>query len=93
MTGTTLAIRKEAHPPMTATVTTPRSSGHLLDFEGLDVFSLGADDSDTVVTAAGGFRFRAADNFLLGAAAEIPLTGDSGELTKWRVTADVVIRF
>lgn len=64
-----------------------------LTAEGFDVFSLGGTDANSIVSIAGGFRWRILDNLMLGAAAEVPITDRDGELTNWRVTADAVITF
>ncbi len=71
----------------------PNRNGLGLPFEGFDVFHFGAADTDTVITAAAGFRVQATERALLGAAFEIPLTDKDEGITTWRVIADMVFRF
>lgn len=71
----------------------PNRNGLGLPFEGFDLFHFGAQDTDTVITGAAGFRYQALENALIGAAFEIPLTDKDDGVTNWRVIADAVIRF
>jgi len=61
-------------------------------FEGLDLFSTGAENPASVITFAAGSRFKLGKNLLAGVAYEIPLTDDE-DILDWRLTADLVIRY
>lgn len=63
-----------------------------VDFEGVDLVSLGSSDSGTVVTAAGGARYRFNRHFQLGAAYEAPLTNRE-DLIDHRFYVDLVLSF
>ncbi len=63
-----------------------------LDFEGFDLVNFGSMDSGTVATIAAGARFPITDNFMLGSAFEIPVTGRE-DITNWRVYVDAIITF
>lgn len=68
----------------------------LIDFEGGDLFNLGAVNSGSnrdFVSTAVGFRSRLTDAATLGFAYEIPLTNDENSLMKDRVTLDLVWTF
>ena len=68
----------------------------LVQFEGGDLFNLGAlnsDDNRDFVSAAFGFRSRLTDNIDAGAAYEIPLTNENNSLMESRVTVDLVWKF
>jgi hypothetical protein len=68
----------------------------LVQFEGGDLFNLGAvnsDDNRDFVSAAFGFRSRLTDNIDVGAAYEIPLTNEDNSLMESRVTVDLVWKF
>ena len=62
-----------------------------LGIEGVDVFNLGCTDCGTVLTAAGGFRFRATDHILIGAAYEKTIARD--DLEDSRAYIDMIIHF
>lgn len=63
-----------------------------LGFEGVDLVNLGcAADCGTVLTAAGGMRFRATDNLILGLGIEKSIARD--DLLDWRSYVDLVLHF
>jgi len=63
-----------------------------LGFEGVDLVNLGCSAGcGTVLTAAGGMRFRATDNFLLGFGVEKSIGRD--DLLDWRGYFDVILHF
>jgi hypothetical protein len=67
-----------------------------VNFEGGDVFNLGAVNSTEnrdFVTAAFGFRARITDAVNVGAAYEIPLTNEKESLMDERVTVDLIWNF
>jgi hypothetical protein len=61
-------------------------------FEGFDVVSIGGSNVSSVVSFAGGARYKIMDHLLAGIAYEIPLTDDE-DILDWRLTADLVIYF
>ena len=68
----------------------------VVEFEGGDLFNLGAvnsDDNRDFVSAAFGFRSRITDSIDVGAAYEIPLTNEDDSLMESRVTVDLVWKF
>lgn len=68
----------------------------VLEFEGGDVFNLGAVNSGAnrdFVTAAFGFRARLTDSVNVGAAYEIPLTNEEDSVMDERVTLDLIWNF
>ena len=63
-----------------------------LGFEGVDLVNLGCSaDCGTVLTAAGGMRFRVTDNLLLGLGVEKSIARE--DLLDWRSYFDLVIHF
>ena len=67
-----------------------------VEFEGGDVFNLGAVNSDEnrdFVTAAFGFRARLTDAINVGIAYEIPLTNEEDSVMDERVTVDLIWNF
>ena len=65
-------------------------------FEGGDLINLGSANASTnkdIVTAAAGARYKVCDSLSLGAAYEIPLTSEEGNLMKSRITLDAVWTF
>lgn len=67
-----------------------------VEFEGGDVFNLGAVNSTEnrdFVTAAFGFRARITDSVNVGAAYEIPLTNEEDSVMDERVTLDLIWNF
>ena len=67
-----------------------------VEFEGGDLFNLGAVNSDEnrdFVTAAFGFRARITDSVNVGAAYEIPLTDEEDSVMDERVTVDLIWNF
>jgi hypothetical protein len=67
-----------------------------VEFEGGDVFNLGAVNSTEnrdLVTAAVGFRARISDSLNVGAAYEIPLTDEEDSVIDGRVTIDLIWNF
>ena len=67
-----------------------------VEFEGGDVFNLGAVNSTEnrdFVTAAFGFRARLTDSVNVGAAYEIPLTDEEDSVMDERVTVDLIWNF
>ncbi len=63
-----------------------------LGFEGVDLVNLGCSTGcGTVLTAAGGMRFRATDNLLLGVGIEKSIARE--DLLDWRSYVDVVLHF
>lgn len=60
------------------------------DFEGVDLVNFGSRDSGTVISIAGGARFRLSDHVQLGFAFETPIT-DREDLLDWRMTTDAVL--
>ena len=68
----------------------------VVKFEGGDFFNLGAshaDDNADFVTLAAGFRSRLTDRVDMGAAYELPLTGESDSLMDYRITVDLNWKF
>lgn len=63
-----------------------------LKFEGIDLFSIGGDDPQPVVTFASGARYRINRNLIAGLVYEVPITDDK-DIIDWRVTADLVIYY
>ncbi|NIQ03154.1 MAG: hypothetical protein GWM98_24520 [Nitrospinaceae bacterium] len=63
-----------------------------LAFEGLDLFSIGGSEPGSVITFAGGGRFKISDHLLAGVTYQNPLT-DREDLLDWRVTADLIFHF
>jgi hypothetical protein len=64
--------------------------------EGFDLFNFGSSEADgkTVVTGSVGGRYRISDSLDFGAAYQFPLTqGEGSNLTKWRVTTDLIYNF
>ena len=62
------------------------------DFEGVDLIHFGSTDSGTVITLAGGLRFRANEHIQLGLGYETPIT-DREDILNWRVYVDLVLSF
>ncbi len=62
------------------------------DFEGIDLVNFGSTESGTVVTLAGGFRFRAFDNLIIGAGVESPITSRE-DIMEYRAYFDAVLHF
>ena len=62
------------------------------DFEGIDLVNFGSTESGTVVTLAGGFRFRAFDNLIIGAGIESPITSRE-DIMEYRAYFDAVLHF
>ncbi len=62
------------------------------DFEGFDLLNFGSTDSGTVITAAGGARYRINDNVIAGIGYESPLTNRE-DIIDWKFYADLVITF
>ena len=62
------------------------------DFEGFDLLNFGATDSGTVITLAGGARYRLTDHVIAGIGYESPLT-DREDIINWKFYADLVITF
>jgi len=62
------------------------------DFEGVDLVNFGATDSGTVVTLAGGLRYRVLDNLILGVGYEAPIS-DREDILESRTYLDAVIHF
>jgi hypothetical protein len=68
----------------------------VVEFEGGDLFNLGASEASAnrdFVTAAVGFRSRITDSITAGAAYEVPLTNEEDSLMKDRITLDLVWSF
>ena len=64
--------------------------------EGLDLISFGASEADgkTILSGAAGWRVRLSEKVDWGFAYQFPLTSGRGsELTKWRVTSDLIFSF
>lgn len=64
--------------------------------EGFDLFNFGASKSEGITSVLGsaGARVRLATDIDLGVAYQFPLTnGEGSNLTKWRVTTDLIYRF
>jgi hypothetical protein len=62
------------------------------DFEGVDLVNFGSIDSGTVVTVAGGMRYRFNRHVQVGAGYETPIT-DRKDLMDWRVYVDLVLSY
>lgn len=62
------------------------------DFEGLGLVNFGTTESGTVVTLAGGIRFRPFDNLIVGAGVESPIT-DREDIMEYRAYLDAVLHF
>jgi hypothetical protein len=63
-----------------------------LGFEGVDLVNLGCSTGcGTVLTTAGGMRFRATDNLLLGIGIERSIARE--DLLDWRSYVDVILHF
>ena len=60
---------------------------------GFDVADLGSSDPEDTVTIAGGLRWRALDNAIVGAAFEYNLNEGPNSLFQWRAMFDVAIHF
>lgn len=60
------------------------------DFEGFDLLNFGSTDSGTVITLAGGARYRINDTVIAGIGYESPLT-DREDIINWKFYADLVI--
>jgi len=61
-------------------------------YEGLDLFSVGAANADSVLTFALGSRYKFEENVMAGLAYEFPLTSDK-DIMNWRITGDLVIYY
>ncbi|WKZ57899.1 MAG: hypothetical protein QY326_04310 [Bdellovibrionota bacterium] len=64
--------------------------------EGFDLFNFGSSESEGITTVLGsaGARLRLASNIDWGVAYQFPLTqGEGSNLTKWRITTDLIYRF
>ena len=61
-------------------------------YEGLDLFSVGAANADSVLTFALGSRYKFEENVMAGLAYEFPLTSDK-DIMNWRITADLVFYY
>lgn len=62
------------------------------DFEGVDLVNFGATDSGTVVTLAGGLRYRLLDYLILGVGYEAPIS-DREDILESRTYIDAVFHF
>jgi len=62
-----------------------------LGFEGTDVVNIGCSNCGTVMTVAGGLRYRATDHILLGAGYEKSVKRD--DIFDWRTYVDVIVHF
>ena len=62
------------------------------DFEGLDLFSVGAGNADSVLTFALGSRYKFDNNILAGLVYEVPFTHNK-DIMSWRVTGDLVFYY
>jgi hypothetical protein len=62
------------------------------DFEGIDLVNFGSIDSGTVVTFAGGLRYRFNRHVQVGSAYETPVT-DREDIMAWRVYVDLVLSY
>ena len=62
------------------------------DFEGLDLFSVGAANADSVLTFALGSRYKFANNIIAGLVYEVPFTHNK-DIMSWRVTSDLVFYY
>lgn len=62
------------------------------DFEGIDLVNFGSTDSGTVVTFAGGLRYRFNRHLQVGAGYETPVTHRQ-DIMDWRVYADLVLSY
>ena len=60
---------------------------------GFDVADVGSSDPVDTVTLAGGFRWRALDNAIFGAAFEYNLNENQNSLFEWRAMFDVAIHY
>jgi hypothetical protein len=65
-----------------------------VDFEGADLFNLGADGAagTNIVTIAPGFRFKFSEGLQTGVVVEFPLTGTSA-LEQYRIIFDLIFRY
>lgn len=62
------------------------------NFAGFDVINFGTTESGTVVTLAGGARYRFNDHLQLGIGYEAPVT-DREDIINWKIAADLVISY
>ena len=60
--------------------------------EGLDLVNFGSIDSGTVITFAGGARYKINDHLQFGAGYEFPLT-DRKDIMDWRTYMDIVLSY
>lgn len=60
---------------------------------GFDVADFGSSDPRDTITVAGGARFRATENVILGGGFEYNLNENSDSVFKWRAMFDAVIHF
>lgn len=60
---------------------------------GFEVADFGSSDPRNTITAAGGFRWRAHENAIMGAAFEYNLNEDRNTLFQWRAIVDMAIHF
>ncbi len=62
-----------------------------LGFDGVDLVNLGSTNAGTVLTVAGGLRYRIEGNILVGAGVEKSLARD--DILDWRSYVDLVLAF
>lgn len=62
------------------------------NFAGFDVINFGTTNSGTVVTAAGGARYRFNDHVQMGVGYERPITNRE-DIINWKIAADLVISY
>jgi hypothetical protein len=63
-----------------------------VDFESIDLVNFGSTDSGTVMTFAGGVRYRLNSHVQFGAGYETPVT-DREDIMDWRVYTDLVLSY
>lgn len=62
------------------------------NFEGFDLINFGSTDSGTVVTFAGGARYRFNDHVQMGIGYETPIT-DREDIINWKLAVDFVFTY
>ncbi len=63
-----------------------------VNFEGIDLVNFGSTDSGTVMTIAGGARYRFNKHIQIGAGYEAPVT-DREDIMDWRAYFDLILSF
>jgi len=62
-------------------------------FDGVDLVNFGSTSRETMITAAGGIRYRFTDHIQIGSGVEGPLKDEKNSIMDWRAYADMVFSF